>query len=131
LKKPAAASLVLLSIYSAAHFVLSGIRQPLQNFYGDFLAAFPSWRLSVLLGRMDLYRGSLAQKWATMFRPEPVWQYGPVLHLITLPLFAFHDLHRAYVAWLFATYAFLLAALAIAWRRSMFAACNGSHCWAF
>jgi hypothetical protein len=116
LKKPAVAVLSALSLYSAAHFYVSGIRQPLHNFYSDFLGAFPSWRLSMLLGRMDFYRGSLAEVWATMFRPEPLWHYGPIFHLITLPLFAFPDLHSAYVAWLFATYAFFVCALAVAWR---------------
>jgi hypothetical protein len=107
----------LASISSVAHFFLSGVHQPLQNFYGDFLAAFPSWRLSVLLGRLDLYRGSLAESWAVAGRRGiPVWHYGPLMHLVTLPLFAFGDLRSAYVAWLFATYAFLLVSLVLASR---------------
>jgi hypothetical protein len=56
-------------IYTAAHFVASGIKQPLGNFSGDFLASFPSWRLSVLLGRQHLFKGSLADEWARM--PDP------------------------------------------------------------
>jgi hypothetical protein len=102
-------ALALAGLYSAARFYVSGIRQPLQNFYGDFLAAFPSWRLATLLGRLDLYHNSLAESWARQFDPvTPVWHYGPVMHLVTLPLFACRDLHSAYVAWLFATYAFLI-----------------------
>src|SRR5580765_3803058 len=80
------------SVYSIVHFYLSAIRHPLQNFYGDFLASFPSWRVSVLLGRLDLYRGSLAEEWATKFTERPLWHYGPVLHVVTLPLFLFKDL---------------------------------------
>src|SRR5437588_2223310 len=73
--------------------------------------------MSVLLGRTDMYVGSLAERWAWEFRvTAPMWHYGPLLHAITLPLFAFHDLRGAYLAWLFATYAFLLAAVAIVWR---------------
>ncbi|PYQ35242.1 MAG: hypothetical protein DMF57_03760 [Acidobacteria bacterium] len=104
-------------IYSAVHFFVSGIRQPLHNFNGDFLASFPSWRLSVLLGRLDLYCGSLAEDWAVAFRSGiPVWHYGPVAHLVTLPLFAFGNLRSAYLAWLVATYAFLLVSLVLAAR---------------
>lgn len=96
--------------YTAAHFFVSGIRQPLRNFQGDFLASFPSWRLSVLLGRLDLFHGSLAEKWAH----GSLWHYGPVEHLVTLPLFAFRDLGPAYVAWLFVNEVFLAAILVIA-----------------
>ena len=104
-------------IYTAAHFVMSGIRQPLGNFYGDFLASFPSWRLSVLTGRLDLYRGSLAEFWALNFGGQhPLWHYGPVEHLVTLPLFAFSDLRSAYIAWLVINYAFLAGILALAFR---------------
>ncbi|HXH40120.1 MAG TPA: glycosyltransferase family 87 protein [Thermoanaerobaculia bacterium] len=104
-------------VYTAAHFALSGVKQPLHNFYGDFLASFPSWQASVALGRMDLYNGSLSEEWSFRFRGErePVWHYGPVEHLVTLPLFAFPTLKSAYVAWLFVNYAFLagIAILAV------------------
>jgi Glycosyltransferase family 87 len=104
-------------IYTAAHFALSGVKQPLNNFYGDFLASFPSWQASVALGRMDLYTGSLSEEWSFRFRGEhePVWHYGPVEHLVTLPLFAFPTLKSAYMAWLFVNYAFLagIAILAV------------------
>ena len=104
-------------IYTAAHFWLSGVRQPLANFRGDFLASFPSWRLSVLLGRLDLYNGSLALKWAVpRGGGHPLWHYGPVEHLITLPLFAFHDLRSAYTAWLLVNYVFVAGILALAVR---------------
>jgi len=102
-------------IYSVAHFYVSGIRRPLDNFYGDFLASFPSWRLSVLLGRLDLYHGTLAEEWAgAKVHGHPVWHYGPVEHLVTLPLFAFSDLRSAYIAWLIANYAFFVAIVALA-----------------
>ena len=160
---------VLAWIYTAAHFVASGIKQPLGNFSGDFLASFPSWRLSVLLGRqdlfkgsladkwarmpdpqlawiyavahlifsgikhafrasfpswrssvwlgrLDLFRGSLAEEWARMFGPHPLWHYGPLEHLVTLPLFAFSDLRSAYTAWLIANYAFLIGILVLGFR---------------
>src|SRR5437868_11251468 len=63
-------------IYTAAHFVASGIKQPLGNFSGDFLASFPSWRLSVLLGRQDLFKDSLADEWARMLDPQLAWMYA-------------------------------------------------------
>lgn len=102
-------------IYTAAHFAVTGIRQPLDNFTGDFLASFPSWRLSVLTGRLDMYQGSLAAQWAVMFGSgHPLWHYGPVEHLVTFPLFAFRDLRTAYMAWLIANYAFLAGILVLA-----------------
>jgi hypothetical protein len=102
-------------IYTAAHFAMTGVRQPLRNFYGDFLASFPSWRVSVLTGRLDMYRGSLAAKWAMKFgNSHPLWHYGPIEHLATLPLFAFRDLRTAYIVWLIANYAFLAGILVLA-----------------
>jgi hypothetical protein len=116
-KRAVVAALALLSIYSAAHFAASGVVQPLHNFASDFLSAFPSYRLTMLLGRSDVYVGSSAERWAWEFRVRsPMWHYGPLFHAVTFPLFAFGDLHAAYLAWLGATYAFLLAALAIAMR---------------
>jgi hypothetical protein len=108
---------VLAWLYTAAHFVISGIKQPLGNFGGDFLGTFPSWRLSVLLGRLDLYRGSLAAKWSVpRGGGHPMWNYGPVQHLVTLPLFGLNDLRSAYLAWLIINYAFLIGILALAFR---------------
>lgn len=105
-------------VYTVAHFVLSGVKQPLNNYRGDFLASFPSWQASVALGRMDLYHGSLSEKWSFRFRRErePVWHYGPLEHLVTLPLFAFPTLKSAYVAWLFVNYAFLAGIAILALR---------------
>ncbi|HEY2324808.1 MAG TPA: glycosyltransferase family 87 protein [Thermoanaerobaculia bacterium] len=109
------ALLAVAAVYTAAHLYFSGIRQPLANFYGDFLASFPSWRLSVLFGRLDLYKGSLAEEWALKFGgTHPLWHYGPVEHLVTLPLFAFASLRSAYVAWLIANYVFLIAIIVLA-----------------
>ena len=103
------------ALYTALHFYYSGIKQPLANFYGDFLASFPSWRLSVLFGRLDLYKGSLAEEWALHFGgTHPLWHYGPVEHLVTLPLFAFGNLRSAYIAWLIANYVFLAAIIFLA-----------------
>ena len=99
-KNACVSGVVIAWLYTAAHFVMSGVKQPLGNFYGDFLGTFPSWRLSVLLDRLDLYRGSLAEFWALKFGPHPLWHYGPVQHLVTLPLFAFSNLRSAYIAWL-------------------------------
>jgi Glycosyltransferase family 87 len=118
MRKPVAViAAVLAWIYTAAHFAASGVKQPLHNFYGDFLASFPSWRVSVLLGRLDLYRGSLAEYWALKFGGQhPLWHYGPVEHLVTLPLFAFSDLRAAYIAWLIVNYGFVAGILVFAFR---------------
>jgi hypothetical protein len=109
---------VLAWIYTAAHFVSSGVRQPLANFTGDFLASFPAWQLCVLFGRLDLFEGSLARYWAIekFGGAHPLWHYGPVQHLVTLPLYALPDLHSAYMVWLAANYVFLFAILVLASR---------------
>lgn len=99
-------------LYSGLHFATTGIRQGLANFQGDFLASFPAWKVASLCGRLDLYRDSLSSKWG----PPPIWHYGPVLHLVTLPLFAFPTLRSAYVAWLFVNLVFLAITMAIAAR---------------
>ena len=96
--------------YSLLHFATTGVRQPLANFYGDFLASFPSWTMAFFFGRLDLYDGSLANQWG----PPPIWHYGPVLHAITAPLFAFHSLRSAYLAWLFVNYLFVALTAVIA-----------------
>jgi len=116
MKRRAAIAVVgLVWIYTAAHFAMTGVRQPAGNFTGDFLASFPSWRLSVLMGRLDMYQGSLAAKWAVRFGDgHPLWHYGPVEHLLTLPLFAFRDLRTAYMAWLIVNYVFLAGILILA-----------------
>jgi hypothetical protein len=99
-------------LYSLLHFALTGVRQPLANFYGDFLASFPAWKVALLAGRLDFYAGSLAQKWG----PPPIWHYGPIEHLITLPLFAFPTLRAAYIAWLFVNFVFVAVTAWIAAR---------------
>jgi len=99
-------------LYSALHFAITGVRQPLANFSGDFLASFPAWKVALLCGRLDLYRGSLSNKWG----PPPIWHYGPLEHVITLPLFAFPTLRSAYVAWLFVNIAFVAISIALAAR---------------
>jgi hypothetical protein len=99
-------------LYSIVHFALTGVRQPLANFQGDFLASFPSWPMSFFFGRLDLYNGALAEHWG----PPPLWLYGPVLHAITSPLMAFPSLQSAYVAWLFVNYLFVVLTAVFAMR---------------
>jgi hypothetical protein len=103
-------------LYSLAHFAMTGLRQPLANFYGDFLASFPARRLAVLAGRPDLWAGTLAQQWTHMFpwgHPD-IWYYGPVEHLIASPLLAFPSLRSGYVAWLFVNFIFVAVTVAVA-----------------
>jgi hypothetical protein len=101
-------------LYSALHFAMAGVRQPLANFYGDFLAAFPSWTLAARFGRLDFFRGQLAERWSGYFGHAHSWHYGPLLHFVTIPLFAFPTLRSAYVAWLFVNYAIVAAAAVVA-----------------
>src|SRR4029079_1262215 len=103
-------------LYSLAHFDVTGLPQPLQNFYGDFLASFPPRRLAMLAGRLDLWTGTLAQQWTHMWswgHPD-IWYYGPLEHLIAAPLLAFPSLRSAYIAWLFVNLIFVAITMAIA-----------------
>ena len=103
----AAGTLVI--AYSAVHFAVTGVRQALANSYGDFLAAIPAWQVAEMFGRTDLY-GPLAYIWG----PPPLWNYGPLLHVVTLPLFAFPNLRAAYVAWLMVCYVVVAATVVVA-----------------
>lgn len=101
-------------LYSALHFASAGVWQPLANFYGDFLAAFPSWTLAARFGRLDFFNGSLAEQWSGYFGHAHEWHYGPMLHFVTMPLFAFPTLRGAYVAWLIVNYVVVAAATVVA-----------------
>ena len=103
-------------LYSLAHFAITGLRQPLANFYGDFLASFPPRKLAMLAGKPDFWNGSLAQQWTHMFswgHPD-IWYYGPLEHLIASPLLVFPSLRSAYVAWLFVNLIFVAVTMVIA-----------------
>lgn len=104
--RPLYATLIVLGwIYSVAHFASTGVQNALKLFGSDFLASFPAWKVAKLCGRLDMYRGSLSEQWG----PPPVWHYGPLEHLVTLPLFLFPTLKDAFVFWLFVNYAIAAA----------------------
>jgi hypothetical protein len=111
MKRLLAAAAVL---YSAAHFAAGGVRQPLRNFQSDFLAVFPSYRLSAVFWRLDLFYGSLAESWAGRFGRVHSWHYGPQLHLLTMPLFLFPTLRSAYLAWLVVSWAMVVGTAILA-----------------
>lgn len=96
-------------MYSILHFWATGVRQSLAIFSSDFLAAFPAHRAAALAGRLDMHYGSLAESWEG--HADPLWHYGPVLHLITAPLFAFRTLREAFTFWLFVNFVFVAATL--------------------
>ena len=98
--------------YSAAHFIKTGVLFAMTNFFGDFLSNFPSGRIAAWCGRSDFYVGTLAERW----NPIPSWGFGPVFHLVTLPLFAFPSLQEAYRIWLAVNAVLLLAAGGVLYR---------------
>jgi hypothetical protein len=68
--------------YSAAHFLYSAVYSAWPVAGGDMLSAFPG----PLTYRVTQLFPSLAKDW---IKPGAAWNYGPVLHLLTLPfLFA-------------------------------------------
>lgn len=105
-RRPVYLTLLILGwVYSIAHFARTGVQQALALFDSDFLCSFPSWKVAKLCGRLDMYWGSLSEQWG----PPPVWHYGPLEHLVTLPLFLFPTLKDAFVFWLFVNYAIAAA----------------------
>lgn len=99
-------------LYSLARLFVTGIRQGLGNSYSDFLAAFPAWTVASHVGRIDMWRGSVAEEWC--WGNPRLWHYGPLLHLVTLPLFSFTTLHAAYTAWLFVNILFIASTAMLA-----------------
>ena len=110
--RPAPILLLFVWAYSLIHFWQTGVRLALANFYGDFLSNFPSSVIAAWAYRPDFYAGSLAERWL----PPPVWGFGPVFNVITLPLLWLPSLPAAYRVWLAANYAFLIATAWLLYR---------------
>lgn len=72
------AAIALVLVYGLARFLASGFLPATQRLTGDFSAAFPSGALAWL--RPDFPTPNTGS-------PEPLWNYGPVMHAVTLPLF--------------------------------------------
>jgi glycosyltransferase involved in cell wall biosynthesis len=107
----------LLLAYSGVHWYVTGIRHALANASGDFLASWPGAYAAAW--NPGLYHGSLSERWWT----APVWAYGPLLHLMYLPLTWLPTMDMAYKLFLGLSHAYVVAAFLLltwhlgAWRR--------------
>ncbi len=102
-------------VYTALHFFETGVMVAYENYYGDFLANFPAPTVAGWTGQWSVYADSLAHKW----HPPPRWGFGPVFHLVTLPLLLSSRLAISYRVWLFVNYCFLALALVILYREAI------------
>ena len=102
-------------LYTFAHFYHTGVRHAWLQFSGDFLSNFPSLRIATWAGRPDWYRAYLVSGW---LGPSQ-WGYGPLMHLVTWPLFWLPSLPTAYRAWLVANYAFLAVSGVLLYRLTL------------
>jgi Tol biopolymer transport system component len=100
--------------YAASRFVVSGVLPATRTLSGDFGVSFPTKVLAVPL-RPDFPTDQL---W-------PGWQYGPMLHFLTLPLFLVPRWSMVPVVWAMINLAAVVASfllvrqLASRWRPSM------------
>jgi len=101
----------ILIVYSVAHFLYSGVVTAWTTLGGDFLSAFPG-PLALRLGQTW---PALAREWiepALGMGPRE-WNYGPVLHIVTLPFAAASSQMLAMRLILLVDYALVAATFAI------------------
>ncbi|MBI4323020.1 MAG: DUF2029 domain-containing protein [Candidatus Omnitrophica bacterium] len=106
-------AVTILAVYSVVHFVQSGVIGALKILGGDTISAFPG----PLLHRMTVLWPVLAKPWIV---PKTLWNFGPALHVITLPLVFASSLEQAMLIWLGISYVLLAVTgwlwLRMAWR---------------
>lgn len=104
-------------IYSVAHFLYSAGYQAFQSRGGDFCTAIPG----PLMFRVTEIWPWLEKAWIAprFVASRVVWNYGPVLHVLTLPLVFAPSYALATRIVLFVNYG-LLAATFVMWRRLLF-----------
>ena len=83
------------------------------NFASDTLAVFPAPPVADFFGVRDsLYQGSLAEGFYEGVHAGWSWTYGPLFHVLTLPMLAFENLATGWKWFLFITVlAYLLAVI--------------------
>lgn len=101
--------------YSVAHFAYSAVWFASRSLGGDFISAFPgplAWRLAQHWG--------LFRPWLTnVYFDFPIWNYGPVLHFVTLPLILAPTQAQAMQIVLWVDYA-LVSATFFLWIKLLF-----------
>ena len=103
---------------SASRLVAVVVRYGIPNTASDFLGSWPAPRVAEWFGKTDGFYSGLVTEW----HEGASWSYGPILHLVTIPLFLFPDRNSAYRFLLFvAAGGFVVAGLLIVWylRREL------------
>ena len=104
----ARASSVALVVYSLVHFIYSGIGK-VDCRRSDFASAFPGpYASEYNPALLDQFSASVGDDWG---RHRGIWNYGPILHALTLPLTL---VQRCETAWFWWTLANLLFSAASA-----------------
>ena len=101
----------VLVVYSIAHFLYSGVIAAWTSPGGDFLSAFPG----PLALRMGQTWPALSRDWieGALGMGPLKWNYGPVLHIVTLPFALAATEGQAMRAILLVDYALIAATMAI------------------
>jgi hypothetical protein len=112
--------LLLLLIYSCAHFFQSGMggftAAPEDRCRGDFLSAFPGPFVAkynpALFNEFGAY-------WHVASGSDTLWNYGPALHLVTLPLTVLPNRATACPVWMLANLGFVVASAILVFRTAV------------
>lgn len=98
---------------SASRLVVFLVRYGIPNTASDFLGSWPAPRLAGWFGKTDGFYSGLVTEW----HEGTSWSYGPILHLVTIPLFIFPDRDTAYRFLLFvAAGGFVVTGLLLVWH---------------
>ncbi|MBI2885471.1 MAG: DUF2029 domain-containing protein [Candidatus Omnitrophica bacterium] len=108
------AALGLLVAYSLVHFLKSGVLDAMGSGGGDFRSAFPGPLIFDAAKRWPW----LSKEWLVPWfvQSTDIWNYGPVLHFLTVPLMLAPTKQHAMVVVLWIDYALAAAAFAL-WVR--------------
>ena len=98
-------------VYSLVRLVSTTVRYGINTSYNsDFFASFPAPAVARAFGKADtfLVGGDIER-----YLQDGQWLYGPVYHLITVPLFLFSDKYVAFDALLYGTLLFFISSCLI------------------
>ena len=109
---------VLMWTYSGFHFLKTGVVFALGNFMGDMLYNFPAPVIATWANRSSVFFESQSSALFGSFQ-TPMWSYGPLFNVVTLPLLFLGPLQDGYRIWLFVNQAFLAAACWLLYRVTM------------
>ena len=98
--------ILAVTTYSLSRLVSTIFRYGINNQYvSDFFGSWPAPEVARVFGKTDSFLvGGPTDRWLQ----DGQWLFGPVYHLITIPLFLFRDKYTAYDALLYITLLFFI-----------------------